>query len=136
MILCEVRPHHVICPFLCIKFPPALGCSIFPYRDISPHITGFFLPCLISFLPHIFTHFLYSYIKQTRLNTHNSHFIISGGPFQKIHSNHSNAIEWYLNGPRRYYSQGYLNGILNVFLNDILDSLYRSVVLNGIFNYR
>ena len=39
---------------------------------------------------------------------------------------------WYLNGPRGYYGQGYLNSIWMVFLNDILDSLYRSVVLNGI----
>ena len=50
------------------------------------------------------------------------------------------VLEWYLNGPRRYYGQGYFLmvglGLSEWFLNDILDSLYRSVVLNGIFNYR
>ena len=36
------------------------------------------------------------------------------------------VFEWYLNGP----------GFLNDMLNGIFDSLYRSVVFNGILNYR
>ena len=50
------------------------------------------------------------------------------------------VFEWYLNGPRGYNGQWYLNGILKGFLNDILngilDYLYRSVDSNGILNYR
>ena len=37
-----------------------------------------------------------------------------GYPYKKYHSN-QNAIEWYLNGPRGYYGQGYLNGIWMFF---------------------
>ena len=30
------------------------------------------------------------------------------------------VFEWYLNGPREYYGQWYLNGILYVFVNNPL----------------
>ena len=60
-------------------------------------------------------------------------------PYQKIaFEYHSNTIwflmvfEWYLGVLRPRMFEWYLNG----FLIDILESLYRSAVLNGILNYR
>ena len=47
------------------------------------------------------------------------------------------VFEWSYKGvlwPRVF--EWYPNGFMNDILNGILDSLYRSMVLNGILNYR